>query len=78
MKYLKHIIGDKSIMRAYSLSQLRTWADAAYGVHSDLKIHTGGFMSFGYGVVHCKSRKQKLNTKISTGDELVGVSDYLP
>ena len=32
----------------------------------------------GYGMLHCKSHKQKLNTKSSTEAELVGVSDYLP
>ena len=29
-------------------------------------------------MVHCKSRKHKLNTKSSTEAEVVGVSDYLP
>ena len=35
-------------------------------------------MSMGVGVIHCKSGKQKLNVKISTEDELVGTSDYVP
>ena len=35
-------------------------------------------MSFGRGVVHTKSSKQKLNTKSSTKSEVVGVSDYIP
>ena len=35
-------------------------------------------MSIGLGVTHCRSSKQKLNTKISTEAELVGTSDYLP
>ena len=35
-------------------------------------------MSFSYGLVHFKSSKQKLNTKSSTEEEVVGVSDYLP
>mmetsp|Transcript_19868 Transcript_19868/g.22531 ORF Transcript_19868/g.22531 Transcript_19868/m.22531 type:complete len:213 (-) Transcript_19868:60-698(-) len=35
-------------------------------------------MSFGWGLVHCKSVKQKINTKSSTEAEIVGVSDYLP
>ena len=55
-----------------------TWVDAAYGVHQDMKSHTGGTMLFGQGVVLCKSSKQKLNTKSSTEAELVGASDYLP
>ena len=65
-------------MIADSLSQFFTWVDAAYGVHPDLKSHTGGCMSFGYGMVHFKSIKEKLNTKISTKAEVVGLSDYLP
>ena len=65
-------------MGADSLSQLCTWVDAAYGVHPDLKIHTGGCISFVYGMVHFKSTKQKLNTKSFTNAEVLGVSNYLP
>ena len=45
-------------MRSDNLSQLCTWVYAAYGVHPDMKIHTGGGMSFGYGLVNCKSIKK--------------------
>ena len=65
-KYLKHTIDDKTIMVADSLIQLCTWVYAAYGVHFDLKSHIGGCMHFGYGMVHCKSRKEKINKKSST------------
>lgn len=43
-----------------------------------MKSQTGGGMSMGWGVLHCKSSRQKLNAKISTESELVGVSDHLP
>ena len=43
-----------------------------------MRSHTGGTMSFGWGVVHAKSSKQKLNTKSSTEAEVVGLSEYLP
>ena len=78
LQYLKHTIDDKMIMGADRLSQLCTWVDTAYGVHPDLKIHTGGCVSFGYGMVHCKSSKKNIKTKSSTEAKLVGVSDYLP
>ena len=65
-------------MGADSLSQFCTWVDAAYGVHPDLKIHTGGCMYFVNRVVHSKSSKQKINTNISTKDQVVGESYYLP
>ena len=64
-------------MGADILSQFCICVDAAYGVHLDLKSHTVGCTYFGYGMLQCKSIKQKINTKSSTKVELVGVSDYL-
>jgi hypothetical protein len=53
---------------ADNLRKLRTWVDASYAVHSDMRSHTGGIMS----------TKHKLNSKSSTEAELIGASDYLP
>ena len=36
----------------------------AYAVHPDMRSQTGGCMSLGYGVLHGKASKQKLNTKV--------------
>ena len=60
-----------------NLSMFKTWVDAAYGVHLNMKSHTGGCLSFGTGVMIAKSSKQKLNAKSSTESEVVGSSDYL-
>ena len=76
--FLKGTIDDVRIVGASSLQDLYTWIDAAYGVHNNMRSQTGGAMSFGYGIVHGKSSKQKLNTKSSTESELVEVSEYLP
>ena len=54
------MIEGKRIMGKEKLSQLFTWVDAVYIVHPDIKIHTGGGMTCGYGLVHGKSRKQKI------------------
>jgi hypothetical protein len=78
LQYLNRTVNDVLILGADSLTKLMTWVDAAYGVHRDMKSHTGGAMSLGRGAVMCKSAKQKLNTKSSTEAELVGASDYLP
>jgi hypothetical protein len=78
LEYLNGTLNDKRIIGADSLVQMKTWVDASYAVHADMKSHTGGAVSFGTGAAMSKSSKQKLNTKSSTEAELVGASDYLP
>ena len=43
-----------------------------------MRGHTGGAISMGYGIIHGKSSKQKINTKSSTESELVGMAEYIP
>ena len=43
-----------------------------------MKEYTGRVMSFGTGILYGKSSKEKLNIRITTELELVGVSEYLP
>ena len=59
------------VIGATGLELLQTWVDASFGVHRDFKGHMGAGMSFGTGLVHHKSTKQKLNTRSSTESELV-------
>ena len=58
--------------------KLETWIDASHEVHQDMKGVTGGCMSMGWGVLHAKASKQKINTKGTCESELVGVSEYIP
>ena len=37
----------RRVMGSENLSQLFPWVDAEYGLHPDLKGHTGGGVSFG-------------------------------
>ena len=80
-RVLQYLNGTKDLfltLGADSLERLKTWVDAAYAVHTDMKSHTGGAVSMGLGAFMCKSNKQKLNTKSSTEAEVVGASDFLP
>ena len=78
LEYIKGSMDLEYTVGADDLGKIRTWVDASYAVHPDMKSHTGGAMSFGRGGILCKSTKQKLNTKSSTEAEFVGASDYLP
>ncbi len=77
LEYINGTLHYKYTLGADNLKKLRTWVDASYAVHPDMRSHTGGIMSFGTGGLVGKSGKQKLNTKRSTEAELVGASDYL-
>ena len=53
------------------------WVDAAFGVHPNLRSHTGATLSFGKGSPFALSCKQKLNTRSSTEAKLVGLNDAM-
>ena len=78
LEYLNGTLDLSYTLGADDLGRFRTWVDASFAVHPDMKSHTGGVISFGTGGLVCKSTKQKLNTTSSTEAELVGASDYLP
>jgi hypothetical protein len=76
LEYLNGTLDDILVIGADDIGIMKTWVDASYAVHKDMKSHTGGVVSFGRGAIMSKSSKQKLNTKTSTEAELVGASDY--
>ena len=78
MAWMNQTKDNTRVIGAKNVHELYTWIDAAFAVHMDMRSHTGGLMSFGRGMIHCRSSKQKLNTKSSTEAEVVGVSEYIP
>ena len=78
LTFVKNTIKDKRIIGAKTLTDLYTWIDAAYAVHNNMRGHTGGAISMGYGIMHGKASKQKINVKSSTESELVGMGKYVP
>ena len=64
--YLKGTRHMKLNITAYSLTTIRWYVDALYGVHSDCKGHTGMMMILGAGASMSMSKAHKLNTKSST------------
>ena len=60
-----------------NILELIAYVDASYGVHMDMRSHTGIAISLGKGVIYCKSSTQKLNTKSSTESELIALSDSI-
>lgn len=72
--FLKATKNNKQIIGVDYLWSLQTWIDGLYVVHADMRGHTGGGMSLGWGLMHAKASKQKLSSKSSTETEVVTVS----
>ena len=47
------------------------WTNMTCDVYGNMKSHTGGDTSMGYGIIHRKVLKHKINVKRSTETELV-------
>lgn len=55
LEYIKETIDMPRIIGATGgMDILRTWVDASYATHSDMKGHTGGAMSMGVGLIYSK------------------------
>ena len=54
VKFLKFTINDKRIMGMDDSGILRTWIDASYSLHPDMRGQSGGMISLGHGSVSQK------------------------
>ena len=77
MKYIHVTISLPLILYIQNPGNIKWYVDAAFVVHTDIRSHTGGFMTMGTGGFYVQYSKQKLNTKSSNEAEPVGVDDVL-
>ena len=61
-----------------SMDFILCWINPAYGVHLDLKGHSGDMMTFGKGAADSKSSKHRINLRSSTESEIIGVNNHIP
>lgn len=77
-RLVRYIRGSRTLgIRLAGDGQLSITAyiDASYGVHHDMKSHTGAMITLGRGPVYSKSTVQRLNTTSSAEAELVALAD---
>ena len=75
---IKYIRGTRTlplILEVTDPVHVTSYIDASFGVHKDLKSHTGCVITLGKGAIYSKSSTQKLNTISSTEAELVAVTE---
>jgi hypothetical protein len=78
MKYLRGTKSLPLILSANGSGIIKWYVDGSFGVHPNMRGHTGGGFSMGRGFPIVTSTKQKLNTRSSTESEIVGVDDCMP
>jgi hypothetical protein len=78
LKYLNGTIDLPLTLSIDDMCVVKTWVDAAFATHYDMRSHAGGYITMGKGTLYASSKRQKLNTKSSTEAELVGAGDFLP
>jgi len=76
LRYLKYTINNKRSINLNGL-QLSFYVDAAHGLHSDGKGHTGFEIRAGNDCIFCKSTKQKVNALSSTESEILALAESL-
>ena len=77
IRYVRRTKFLRLTIEAIYLDQNHWFIDGAFAVHADMKSHTGGFMTFGKGMVDGNCHGQKINTSSSTQAEVVGVHDNI-
>ena len=77
MNFLKRTRDDSLVLKSDGTRRVEWSVDASFGVHGDMKSHSGMSMSMGKGAICSMSWKQKLNTRSSTEAEVVAVDDSL-
>ena len=78
MGYLKSHASKKVYLGANDPVVIRCWADAAFGVHHDLRSQNGVFISLGRGLVFASSSKQKTMAKSAFEAEVITATDAGP
>ena len=75
--FLKSTMNDELTIEANDYGNITWYVDAAFGVHKDMKSHTGAVMMLGKGCIQSISTKQKVNSRSSTEAELISMDDVL-
>ena len=78
LQFLSQTMRNYRVIGVDNIYKVLTYVYTSYSTHDNIRSHTGGCMTFGWGLIHEKSSKHKLNTKISTDYEVVGASNYIP
>lgn len=77
MSFLKNMQDDVMMLEAGNKQVQEWWIDVSFAVHPDMRSHMGAIFTLCKGAISSISTKQKVNTRLSTEAELVGIDDVI-
>ena len=77
MMYIIGTIYLPLTLSANGTGMLECYVDGLYGVHTNMRGHSGGGISMGTGFPISSSTKQKLNTRSPKDSDIVGVDKFM-
>ena len=80
MRLLQYCCGTIDMPLTISIEDmnvLKTWIDASYAIHGDMRSHTGRVVMMGKEALYGKCGKQGVNVKSFLKAELIGTRDFL-
>ena len=78
MMYIRGTVDLPLTLSANGAGMLKCYVDGSYGVHPNIRGHSGGGLYTGTVFPISSSTKHKLNTISSTESDIVGVDDFRP
>jgi hypothetical protein len=78
IRYLEETIDLPLRLQSDGSGNLYWYVDASFGMHPDMKGHTGGTLTMGRGPIYSFSSAQKIAARSSTELELIRVHYLLP
>ena len=78
LEYLKGTPEEFLTLSMKDTKMIKWWVDVSYAVHGNMRSHTWGVMPMWKGALYYTYHKQKINTKISTEEDLMDADDVMP
>ena len=75
--YIRGTIDLTLTLSANGTGMLKLYVDGSYGVHPNMRGHSGFLLSMGTGFPTSSSTKHNLNTRSSTESDIFGVEDFM-
>ncbi len=66
---------EKALVLEPKSIRVEAYTDASFATHHDRRSHSGTVVTIGGALIHCSSKRQKINAKSAAEAEMIAISD---